>query len=256
MPNVTSVIGLVWAVVSIVVIFILLKKKKLNRYIGIGALLISTFLGFFLFSPMIPLQFQDMISNEPIGKGPMLIVPILALIFIILSTAYFGRIFCGYSCPIGAVQELLYKIPLPKFRKGSKWLFMGFRWVFLIAIVISGILTGISLLGLIGVGSFFRIDVGSWPFYVFGFILVISVFIYRPFCRLFCPIGALMSLVALIPGNRYHRNEKCVDCGMCEKACPTDEAGRNDRKMECYVCGRCDEACKFNALDYSRKKGG
>jgi ferredoxin-type protein NapH len=205
---------------------------------------------------MMFLQFQDLISNGPSGKGPMLVLPILVLLLIIVSSAFLGRIFCGYSCPIGAVQELAYKIPTPKIKKGNKWLFMGFRWLFLLAMIASGILTGISLLSFLGVGAFFSLKVTSWSFYVFLSTLILSVFFYRPFCRLFCPIGALMSIVALIRGNRFSRNDKCVDCGMCEKACPTNEAGPNDKKLECYVCGKCDDACKFDALDYSRKSGG
>ena len=256
MSNITNLIGMIWAILSIASIFILIRKKRMNKWIGIGFLTISTILGFLIFSPMIPLQFQDLISSGPKGKGPMLILPIVGLLLIIVSSAFIGRIFCGFSCPIGAVQELLYRIPFPKIKKGNKWLFMGIRWAFLLTVIIAGLLAGISLLNFIGAGSFFGIDFGSWTFYVFAILLLISVFFYRPFCRIFCPVGALMALFALIRGYRYARNDKCVDCGMCERACPTDEAGRNDKKLECYVCGRCDDACKFNALDYSRKKDG
>lgn len=255
MSNITNMIGMIWAILSIVTIFILLRKKRMNRWIGIGFLTISTLLGFLIFSPMMPLQFQDLISKGPSGKGPIPILPIVGFLIIIVSSAFIGRIFCGYSCPIGAVQELLYRIPFPKIKKGSKWLFMGIRWAFLLAMIVAGVLAGISLLNFTGAGSFFGMNAGSWTFYVFTCLLLISIFFYRPFCRIFCPIGAFMALFAIIRGYRYERNDKCVDCGMCENACPTDEAGRKDRKMECYVCGRCDEACKFNALDYSRKKG-
>ena len=47
---------------------------------------------------------------------------------------------------------------------------------------------------------------------------------------------------------KFRRNEKCIDCGKCEKACPTGEAGREDMKMECYMCNRCVEACPFDAI--------
>jgi len=254
MSNITNLIGMIWAILSIVTIFILLRKKMMNRWIGLVFLAISTILGFLIFSPMIPLQFQELFSSGPKGKGPMLILPIVGFLLIILLSAFLGRVFCGYSCPIGAVQELLYRLPLPKIKKGGKWLFMGIRWAFLLAVVIAGVLSGLSILNYVGAGSFFGLDVGSWTFYVFAALLLISVFFYRPFCRIFCPIGALMALFGLIRGYRYERNDKCVDCGMCEKACPTDEAGANEKKMECYVCGRCDEACNFQALEYSKKR--
>ncbi|MBN1538904.1 MAG: 4Fe-4S binding protein [Candidatus Thermoplasmatota archaeon] len=254
MSNITNLIGMLWAILSIASVFVLLRKNMMSKYIGIGFLTISTILGFLIFSLMIPLQFQNLISSGPTGKGPMLLLPIVGFLLIILLSAFLGRIFCGYSCPIGAVQELLYMIPLPKIKKGSKWLFMGIRWAFLLAMIIAGVLSGISLVNYFGAGSFFGLDIGSWTFYVFTALLLVSVFFYRPFCRLFCPIGALMSIFALIRGYRYERNDKCVDCGMCERACPTDEARANDRKMECYVCGRCDDACRFGALEYSMKR--
>lgn len=254
MSNVMNLVGMIWAILSISIIFILLRKNRMNRWMGLGFLVVSTILGFLIFSPMIPLQFQDFISNGPSGKGPMLILPIVGFLLIIVSSAFIGRIFCGYSCPIGAVQELLYKIPLPKIKKVNKWLFMGIRWAFLLAMIIAGVLAGISLMNFTGVGSFFGLNVGTWTFVVFAALMLISVFFYRPFCRIFCPIGALMALFGLIRGYRYQRNDKCVDCGMCERACPADEAGANDKKMECYVCTRCNDACKFDALDYSNNR--
>ncbi len=197
---------------------------------------------------------QGLITNGPSGKGPMLVLPIVALLAIIISSSFIGRIFCGYSCPIGAVQELLYHIPTPKIKIGNKWVLMGFRWAFLGAMVISGILTGISLLSYLGAGSFFGLDFGKVPFFVFSGLLLISIFFYRPFCRLFCPIGALMAISALIRGHRFRRNESCRDCGKCETECPVGEAADKDRKMECYACSRCSYVCPFNALDYSKDK--
>jgi ferredoxin-type protein NapH len=251
MPEVTKVIGLMWAVISVTVIFILLRKGKMNRLVGISAIVISTLFGLILISPMLPLQFQNLFSAGTFGKSRVFVISLVILAVIVVSSAFIGRLYCGYSCPIGAAQELLHHVPVPKLKIGGKWLLMGFRWVFLGGIIIFGLFFGISLLALTGAGSFFKLDAGSWTFYIFFFLLLVSVFYYRPFCRIFCPIGALMAVFALIRGYRFRRNEECMNCRKCEVDCPVDEAGADGLKMECYACSRCYYSCPFNALDYS-----
>jgi polyferredoxin len=77
--------------------------------------------------------------------------------------------------------------------------------------------------------------------------------LYRPFCRLVCPYGALLSLAAGKSLLRLHRTGACIDCKKCENACPTDEAKRGDAKAECYLCGRCKDVCPAaGALKYDR----
>jgi len=84
-------------------------------------------------------------------------------------------------------------------------------------------------------------------------LLVVSLFFYRPFCRVVCPYGALLSLAGLASRFKLRRNPSCIECGKCEFACPTGEAGREDRKGECYLCGRCTEVCPVKgAITYRR----
>jgi Fe-S-cluster-containing hydrogenase component 2 len=74
--------------------------------------------------------------------------------------------------------------------------------------------------------------------------MIASTFIYRPFCRYICPFGAIASLVGRFSPFKIRRTDACLDCGICEKICPTLEAYRESNKGECYLCYRCIEFCK------------
>ncbi|MFX1286809.1 MAG: 4Fe-4S binding protein [Promethearchaeota archaeon] len=80
-------------------------------------------------------------------------------------------------------------------------------------------------------------------------ILISSFFLYRTWCRLFCLFGALSGLISFNLA-RYLRTDKCTDCGLCEKICPSHAAYRDNPKTECYYCNRCVEICPENAIKY------
>ena len=55
---------------------------------------------------------------------------------------------------------------------------------------------------------------------------------------------------------KLQRTDAGIECKKCEKACPTDEAKRDDGKAECYLCGRCTDICPVaGALKYNRVDG-
>jgi len=172
------------------------------------------------------------------------------LVFIILALVL-GRLLCGYLCPIGALQELAYSIPGKKIAIKQKWVLMTIRLGIFAVILVTGIFYTTAVLNWLGVKDFFSLIV-TVPFWIFTAMLIASIFIYRPFCRLACPYGIFLSLASVIGIFRLRRNDKCIDCGKCEKICPTGEAGRNDKKMECYMCNRCVEICPVDAIDYQK----
>jgi ferredoxin len=70
-----------------------------------------------------------------------------------------------------------------------------------------------------------------------------SIFIYRPYCRFFCPFGALAFLFGKVSPLKIRRTPYCTECGICEKICPTLEGFDISEKGECYYCYRCIDFC-------------
>jgi len=254
LESVPKMVGMIYALIALFILAYLFYSGRFNKKIGIVFLVISSIMGFLITSPMFPHQFQLLVLRDTSELAARIPTIILGLLFFIILTLVLGRMFCGYICPIGAVQELLYYIPVKKVKITNKKLPLIFRGIFFIAFIISGLLFSIGLLNFTGMADFFNLKVSSISFFVFLAILVISVFVYRPFCRFICPYGMLLSLTSSISIFKLRRNDSCIECKKCEKTCPTNEAGSNDLKQECYLCNRCRDVCPVNAIEYRRKE--
>ena len=251
--SIPKVVGMAYAIIATFVIIILLRKGKFSRRKGYIFLVASTLFGFLVFSPMLPLQLQTIIMGNAKQLGaPLPLAIVVLVVFIVLAFA-FGRSFCGYVCPIGTVQELAYLLPLKKLKISNKAITIAFRLIFSIAFVILAVAFSIGLLKYLGVKDFFNLDSASVFFWGFLAIMVISIFLYRPFCRLACPYGVLLSLAVIKGRFKLKRNENCINCKKCIEACPTNEVGWTDLKQECYMCYRCKEVCPVNGMEYTRR---
>ena len=245
-------IGLIWAAATVLILAYLFKTGRFHSRIGYLFLAGSAAMGFLIFAPMFPNQIQMLALGKSKGLGgPVVLVGMGLVIFIVLSFV-FGRLFCGYACPIGAVQELAYHLPIRKLQIPTRAFIIGFRAAFLVAIIVGAIVFSEGVLSRLGLKEFFHWNTAASAFYVFLGIVIISAVVYRPFCRLFCPYGAVLSLVSIVSLHKIQRNESCIECGNCEKACPTAEAGAHTLKQECYLCNRCRAVCPAEAIDYVR----
>ena len=92
----------------------------------------------------------------------------------------------------------------------------------------------------------------QWRLLWLGIILVASVFIFRPFCRFICPLGAIYSLFNKYALFGVQVNEhRCTGCRACVNLCKLDVNLVNDR--ECIRCGDCCSVCAQKAIVYRRK---
>jgi polyferredoxin len=81
-------------------------------------------------------------------------------------------------------------------------------------------------------------------------ILVLSVFLYRPFCKYLCPLGAAYALFNKAAFYRLKLDESaCVHCGACERVCRMGvDPSKKPDDMECIRCGDCVKNCPTHAL--------
>lgn len=215
---------------------------------------------------------QDALANSAV-RAPAYILGILLLLGLLL-----GRTICGFLCPAGLLQDLLYKIPVHKVRKSRLTRALSYlKYAILIVFVI--VLPLWHALRSLPVPAFCRdicpagtleaaVGLLSNPVNAEKLVLldalftrklliliavcVAGMFIYRFFCRFLCPLGAIYSLFSRIAlaGVRVDA-EKCTGCGICVSRCEMDVRRVGDH--ECIQCGACMGVCPEQAI---RWKGG
>ena len=208
------------------------------------------------------------------GRVPFYVLGVLMLFGVLV-----GRTVCGFVCPFGLVQDLLYRLPVPKLRVPRR-LDRALRWVkyavlalvlLLPALLTDGygngapwfckylcpagtLLGGIpqlllhrELRGLAG-GLFW------WKLAVLLAVLAAAAAVSRCFCRYLCPLGAFYAVFSRVTVTRMTLDPtRCTSCGTCDAVCPmalhvpTQLSG-----AECIRCGRCTGACPHGAIGGAR----
>ncbi|HUU75469.1 MAG TPA: 4Fe-4S binding protein [Methanoregulaceae archaeon] len=245
--------GFGYAIIVFFLLAYLWYSGRITRRGAVIFLIISTALGFLIFAPVAPWQFQLLVLGDVKGLGIGVQIAAFGLLFFLGFALLFGRIFCGHICPAGAVQELVYLAPLKKTGRTWKKATMAIRLVVFILLMVLAVVFSINLLRILGLRDFFYLAIGSVSFFIYFGIVILSAVLYRPFCRFICPYGLLLSISATWSLFKFRRTDKCIHCKKCERICPTDESKEGDRKSECYMCGRCVEVCPVEgALRYGR----
>jgi polyferredoxin len=182
-----QLLGIIYALVLIPLVAYLWYSGKFSRKAGYLFLILTTLFGFLLFAPMAPWQLGLALEGR-VQALPVPIYGVYAILGVLLVfTLVAGRIFCGHFCPIGTAQELAYLVPVRKVILRHKTITMAFRWAVFIVFVITALFLSNSILRLFGIHEFFHLNTASALFIVFVAILLVSIVVYRPFCRLFCP---------------------------------------------------------------------
>ena len=152
--QIPKAIGFMYTLVMIGVIAYLWYSGRWRQKLGWLLLVISAFLGFLIFSPVAPWQFQQLVLRDVQGLGAPLIVGVIGLFVVLVLTFVFGRFFCGYLCPVGTVQEIASHAPVPKVNLRQKKMFMVIRAAFFIVFLVMAFLFSASFLAYFGIQGF------------------------------------------------------------------------------------------------------
>jgi len=265
-----------------VIAMVLLLTRKMRNTIKVPILLLSTFLYGIAANLPIKLFAGFSMHPSPICSATKSILygfrpPMIAMLAVIVALTIVGpKLFCGWVCPVGAIQELIAMLADKLRIRRRKWNFrvtQGVRVaIFLVFVFVSGTAilhttaqngqtAALSLYDYIN--AFHGYEIGLQPtlldnaihFLPFILTLGFAFLFYRPFCYLVCPIGLLANLVEQFALFRVVvKRPPCDDCGACviKSPCPTvpdilkDSAVRPD----CFSCTVCVNSCPSRALEF------
>jgi polyferredoxin len=228
-----------------------------------------------LFLEIDPLvSFSTFLTNWTVYKGLVLSV------IIIIGTVIFGRFFCSWICPMGILNQWISHL-FNKRRPVDDYRINAYRPMFRMKYYILTILIILALFGSLQIGLFDPIPfimrsfavsffpaVNYWggdlylkqPLFNGGVLIAViflamlfaNRFLTRFWCRVLCPLGALLGVLSTKSLFRIRRDvEKCTDCQKCLQYCyggcdPHTEL----RISECHVCMNCIEDCPEDAIHF------
>lgn len=203
--------------------------------------------------------------------------------FFMVVGGILGRFVCGWLCPFGLIQDLLYKIPFVKKIKKVK-MDRYLRYLKYIILIVFVILLPLFVVDIIGQGSptfckyicpagtleggvplvllndTFVDAIGflfAWKMTILIITIIASIIIFRPFCKYICPLGAIYGLFNGISLYQYRvEDSKCIKCNACTNACKMNiDPYKTPNHMECIRCGDCEIACPTKAISSGFSRG-
>jgi len=239
---------------------IFVRHEKTRKFRPLFLLSAVVILGFYRGGPGIISSFQN---TYLYAIGATLKWPAIVLFLGLLPITYFfGKVFCGWICYLGAIQEFLYigKIKVLQSEKAQK-IMRVIRYVILALLFIQLTITqGIEWSKIGPFKVIFNLYSPNNTGYVLLVILLISsLFIHRPFCKMVCPAGLIFGWITKLPGaSVLGITESCAGCKTCSTSCKINAITRDEKfskldNQECIMCGDCMSDCKIKSIQAFKK---
>ncbi len=267
------------------VVLFLLKSNRMRRSLKVPLLLVSTLLygiigniGVSLFSSFSMHPSPMCAAAKPFLFG--LRTPFMVMLAVMFVLTLVGpKLFCGWICPVGAVQELVAmaadRLKIKRIRFHFPFSFsirLGIFLLFLLTAV-TGLVTMTVQDQTVAVNLYDYIN----PFHGFEFqwvpafldnlihylpfllTLMLAIRFYRPFCYFVCPIGLYTHFLEQVGLFRVtFKRSACTDCKVCEikSPCPTVPEIMKDSLLrpDCFACDECIKVCPEKALSYGTRR--
>jgi polyferredoxin len=200
----------------------------------------------------------------------------LLSVFLVIGSLIFGRFFCGFICPLGTSIDIFDRLigrenDSPQTTKNVKYLLLlvliiaagiGSSFVHFVdpLIIFERSLTLVAypiVSFLLNVFVIFDTVVYTETFLaliIFAVIVGLGMIAPRLWCRSFCPLGGLLAVFSKVSLYKFTFTDSCLQCGMCEKICPTraiDDTNMIIDGAECIGCLRCLYECPHSAITYT-----
>ncbi len=185
----------------------------------------------------------------------------IAGVAFLAHSMFYGRVFCGYLCPLGTMQEALFSLRSPKYCRSHRVPYFyetRFARIKYIILLITSMLsiTGIAyifirLCPLYAISMLPRLAIPGLS--VLILIAIAGFYLERFWCRYLCPYAALLNLFQMLGSfvgfkrRKISRNlERCVDCGICDLCCPMNLHITEQefvQSCDCIHCNICAAKC-------------
>jgi polyferredoxin len=244
-------------IVTILAATVLLRKRKVTSRVRLAFLVGGTLLFGFVFGALIPAG----LNPNPVAALRTLLVsalvrrqivlPVAAMLAVLLAAVWVSnKSICGWGCQLGLLQDLLHRVKLPKWQPPF-WISNTVRVIALVGLVGGLVTAGLDWIGAIDPFQLFSFNF-TWAIALFVLTMfAASLFVYRPWCRFFCPFGLVGWVVEQVSLMRPRIDrDACKKCKLCVKACPSgamaDFYANAILHADCFACGACIEACPRN----------
>jgi ferredoxin-type protein NapH len=197
---------------------------------------------------------------------------LIVFILLFISSLFLGRLWCGWLCPGGGLQEIYFEINNKQANIGwLNWL----KYIIFLEIIFIPLISAIRSAGGLTTIDFFYytdhgISIAKQGAYVIFLVQIAFFTVFailagkRGLCHYFCPIAVIMILGRkirnLIRWPALHLSADtslCTDCKICSKKCPIGldvnimVRQGNMENTECILCGSCVDVCPKQAISYA-----
>jgi NAD-dependent dihydropyrimidine dehydrogenase PreA subunit len=197
-------------------------KSRSRRGLFLMSVFSLAFFGFFRKGCICPVgSTQNVMAAVFLPDVGVSAIVVSFFVLPLLFSLFYGRVFCASVCPLGAIQELVAIAPIRISPSIERVLGLG-KFAYL-GLALLGVATGAGFLvcrydpfvGLYRMGHSFNMLLAG------GLMLLLGVFVARPYCRFLCPYGVLLGWMSKF--SKFHLDippSPCVSCRLCEDSCP------------------------------------
>jgi len=204
------------------------------------------------------------------GTTQAVYIPRMIALGIFLTIVFIAnKYICAWGCQAGTLQDLIFRVNRTKnFRAAiGRQVKLPFvltntiRFVFFCIFTFAAVLWGAEIIEPIDPFKIYNpAHVGLLGGVFIGVLLVSSLFIYRPWCHLFCPFGLVGWIIEKVSFVKISVDyDSCIACEKCSAACPStvmDAILKRDTKTipDCFACYTCRDVCPTDSIRFSSRK--